>query len=53
MLKNVRFMAEEMTLFETKLNLSPEEQTQTRLVQKLAHLADLYLCDAFAIAHRS
>jgi len=52
MLENVRFMAEEMTLFETKLNLSPEEQAQTRLVQKLAPLADLYLCDAFAAAHR-
>lgn len=53
MLENVRFMAEEMTLFETKLNLSPEEQAKTRVVQKLAPLADLYLCDAFAAAQRS
>jgi len=53
MLENVRFMAEEMTLFETKLNLSPEEQAKTQVVQKLAPLADLYLCDAFAAAHRS
>jgi phosphoglycerate kinase len=52
MLENVRFMAEEMTLFETKLKLSPEEQAKTRVVQKLAPLADLYLCDAFAAAHR-
>jgi len=52
MLENVRFMAEEMTLFETKLNLSPEEQAKTQVVQKLAPLADLYLCDAFAAAHR-
>jgi len=52
MLENVRFMAEEMTLFETKLNLSPEEQAKTHVVQKLAPLADLYLCDAFAAAHR-
>ena len=29
MLENVRFMAEEMTLFETKLNLTPEEQAKT------------------------
>ena len=53
MLENVRFMAEEMTLFETKLNLTPEEQAKTQVVRKLAPLADLYLCDAFAAAHRS
>jgi len=53
MLENVRFMAEEMTLFETKLNLSPEEQAKTIVVRKLAPLADIYLCDAFAAAHRS
>jgi len=52
MLENVRFMAEEMTLFETKLNLSPEEQAKTLAVRKLAPLADLYICDAFAAAHR-
>src|SRR4030066_363182 len=53
MLENVRFMAEEMTLFETKLNLTPEEQAKTLVVRKLAPLADLYICDAFAAAHRS
>jgi len=52
MLENVRFMAEEMTLFETKLNLTPEEQSKTLVVRKLAPLADLYICDAFAAAHR-
>ena len=52
-LDNVRFMAEEMTLFETKLNLTPEQQAQTLVVKKLAPLADLYVCDAFAAAHRS
>jgi len=52
MLENVRFMAEEMTLFETKLNLSPKEQAKTQTVCKLTPLADLYLCDAFAAAHR-
>jgi len=51
-LENVRFMVEEMTLFETKLNLSPEEQAKTLIVRKLAPLADLYICDAFAAAHR-
>jgi phosphoglycerate kinase len=53
LLDNVRFMAEEMTLFETKLNLNAVEQSKTQVVQKLAPLGDLYVCDAFAAAHRS
>lgn len=53
LLDNVRFIAEEMTLFETKLNLTPAQQAKTLLVRKLAHLADLYVCDAFAAVHRS
>jgi phosphoglycerate kinase len=53
LLDNVRFCAEELTLFETKLNLSPEAQAKTLVVRKLAPLADLYVCDAFAAAHRS
>lgn len=53
LLDNVRFMAEEMTLFETKLNLTPDQQAKTIVVQKLAPLADLFVCDAFAAAHRS
>ncbi len=53
LLENVRYMAEEMTLFETKLNLTPEQQAKTVVVQKLYPLADLYVCDAFAAAHRS
>ena len=53
LLDNVRFCAEELTLFETRLNLSPEAQAKTLVVRKLAPLADLYVCDAFAAAHRS
>ena len=53
LLDNVRFCAEELTLFENKLKLSPEEQARTLLVRKLAPLADLYVCDAFAAVHRS
>jgi phosphoglycerate kinase len=45
-------MAEEMTLFETKLKLPPEAQAKTIVVTKLAPLADIYVCDAFAAAHR-
>jgi phosphoglycerate kinase len=52
LLDNVRYMAEEMTLFETKLRLSPEAQAKTIVVTKLAPLADIYVCDAFAAAHR-
>jgi len=52
LLDNVRFMAEEQTLFELKLQLTHEEPAQTQLVQKLSPLADLYVCDAFAAAHR-
>ncbi|MDR0597353.1 MAG: phosphoglycerate kinase [Treponema sp.] len=52
LLDNVRFVSEEQTLFETRLCLSPAEQAQTLVVRKLAPLADLYVCDAFAAAHR-
>lgn len=52
LLDNVRFCAEEQTLFELKLRLSHERQAQTEVVRKLAPLADLYVCDAFAAAHR-
>ena len=52
LLDNVRFMSEEQTLFETKLHLTHEQQAKTQVVTKLAPLADLYVCDAFAAAHR-
>ena len=53
LMDNVRYMSEEMTLFENKLGLSQEEQAETYLVRKLAPLADLYVCDAFAASHRN
>lgn len=52
LLDNVRFCAEEQTLFEMKLQLSHAQQAKTQVVSKLAPLADLYVCDAFAAAHR-
>ena len=52
LLDNVRFCAEEQTLFEMKLNLTHEQQAQTEVVVKLAPLADMYVCDAFAASHR-
>ena len=48
----MRFQSEEMTLFEQKLQLSHKKQAQTQVVKTLAPLADLYVCDAFAAAHR-
>lgn len=52
LLDNVRFVSEEQTLFELKLCLTHEQQAKTQLVEKLAPLADLFVCDAFAAAHR-
>lgn len=52
LLDNVRFLAEEQTLFELNLKLTHEQQADTLLVRRLAPLADLYICDAFAAAHR-
>ena len=52
LLDNVRHVAEEQTLFEMKLKLTHEQQAKTLLVEKLAPLADLYIGDAFAAAHR-
>ena len=53
LLDNVRYCGEELTLFENKLKLSPADQAKTLVVRKLAPLAELYVCDAFAAAHRS
>ncbi len=52
LLDNVRFCSEEQTLFEQALRLSHEQQAKTQVVMKLAPLLDLYVCDAFAAAHR-
>ncbi len=47
LLENVRFYSEET------LKRDPELQAKTHLVRKLAPLADYYVNDAFAAAHRS
>jgi phosphoglycerate kinase len=52
LLDNVRFCSEEQTLFEMNLKLTHEAQARTEVVKKLAPLFDLYVCDAFAAAHR-
>ncbi|MCU6734747.1 phosphoglycerate kinase [Diplocloster agilis] len=53
LLDNVRYLSEEQTLFETKLCLTHEQQADTLLIRLLAPLADYYVCDAFAAAHRN
>ena len=52
LLDNVRFMAEEQTLFERSLKLTHAQQAGTLVVRTLAPLAHCYVCDAFAAAHR-
>lgn len=47
LLENVRFYSEEI------LKREPELQAETHMVQKLAPLADYFINDAFAAAHRS
>lgn len=52
-LGNLRYLTEEISTFETVVKLSAVEMTGTWLVRKLAPLADLYVNDAFAAAHRN
>lgn len=47
LLENARFYSEEV------INRPAEKQAETHFVQKLSPLADLYVNDAFAAAHRS
>ncbi|MCC7263532.1 MAG: phosphoglycerate kinase [Candidatus Latescibacteria bacterium] len=53
LLGNLRYLAEEISSFENVVKLKPEEMLHTFLVRHLAPLADYYVNDAFAAAHRS
>ena len=53
LLENVRYHTEETIIFEKQVGMSPADQAKTPVVAKLAPLADLYVCDAFACVHRS
>jgi phosphoglycerate kinase len=53
LLNNVRYLTEEVSSFTDYVKLTFEEQAQVRLVRNLAPLADLYVGEAFAAAHRS
>jgi len=53
LLDNLRFLTEEVSTFENNVKLTPEEMTHVYLVRNLAPLADYYVNDAFAAAHRN
>lgn len=53
LLGNVRYLTEEVSTFEKAVKLSPEEMLDCYLVRRLAPLADYYVNDAFAAAHRN
>jgi phosphoglycerate kinase len=53
LLNNVRYLTEEVSTFVSFVKLSPEQMAQTRLVRNLAPLADYFVCEAIAAAHRS
>jgi phosphoglycerate kinase len=53
LLDNVRYLTEEVSTFVKFVKLTPEQLAQTRLVRNLSPLADYYVCEAFAAAHRS
>jgi phosphoglycerate kinase len=52
-LGNLRYLSEEISSFESAVKLKPSEMLETWLVRSLAPLADLYVNDAFAAAHRN
>ena len=53
LLNNVRYLTEEVSTFVNFVKLTPAQMAQSRLVRNLAPLADYYVCEAFAAAHRS
>jgi phosphoglycerate kinase len=53
LLENVRFLTEEVSTFVNFVKLTPKEMAGTWLVRSLAPLADLFVCEAIAAAHRS
>jgi len=52
-LGNLRYLTEEVSSFEKEVKLSPADMLNTWLIRSLAPLADLYVNDAFAAAHRN
>jgi len=53
LLNNVRYLTEEVSTFVNFVKLTPKQMARTWLVRNLAPLADLFVCEAIAAAHRS
>jgi len=53
LLNNVRYLSEEVSTFVNFVKLTPQQMSCTRLVRNLSPVADVYVCEAFAAAHRS
>lgn len=53
LLNNVRYLSEEVSTFVKLVKLTPDEMSRARLVRNLSPVADAYVCEAFAAAHRS
>jgi phosphoglycerate kinase len=53
LLDNLRYLTEEVSTFENEVKLTPSAMANTYLVQNLAPLAEAYVNDAFAAAHRN
>lgn len=51
-LGNLRYLAEEVSVFEKVVPLEPKDMKDVFLVRNLAPLCDCYINDAFAAAHR-
>lgn len=53
LLGNLRYLAEEVSAFEFALKVAPKDYLSCYLVRSLAPLAEAYVNDAFAAAHRN
>jgi phosphoglycerate kinase len=53
LLDNLRYLTEEVSTFEDAVKLTPTDMLDTYLVRNLAPLADVFVNDAFAAAHRN
>lgn len=53
LLGNLRYLSEEISTFEDAVKLRPPDMLHTYLIRSLAPLADYYVNDAFAAAHRN
>jgi phosphoglycerate kinase len=53
LLDNLRYLTEEVSTFEEAVKLTPSDMVDSYLIRNLAPLADVYVNDAFAAAHRN